>query len=64
MTETENEIPAAPTVEEIIDYKDKYLRLLADVDNTRRRMQKEKHDMMRYAMDNVIYRSTRPYRSA
>ncbi|MGD0664168.1 MAG: nucleotide exchange factor GrpE [Rhabdochlamydiaceae bacterium] len=54
MTETENEIPAAPTVEEIIDYKDKYLRLLADVDNTRRRMQKEKHDMMRYAMDNVI----------
>ena len=54
MTEIENEIPTPPPVEEVIDYKDKYLRLLADVENTRRRMQKEKQDMMRYAIDTVI----------
>ncbi len=57
MSETENEVPPvppAPPVEEVVDYKDKYLRLLADVENTRRRMQKEKQDMMRFAMDNVI----------
>lgn len=42
----------APPVEE--DYKDKYLRLLADVDNTRKRMQKEKQEMTRFAVDNVI----------
>lgn len=55
MTETENEVPIPPPpVEEVVDYKDKYLRLLADVENTRRRMQKEKQDMMRYAMDTVL----------
>lgn len=52
MSETENELP--PVVEEVIDYKDKYLRLLADVENTRRRLQKEKQEMMRYAIDTVI----------
>lgn len=55
MTETENEIPQpVPPVEEVVDYKDKYLRLLADVENTRRRLQKEKQDMMRYAIDTVL----------
>ncbi|MGH2612522.1 MAG: nucleotide exchange factor GrpE [Rhabdochlamydiaceae bacterium] len=51
---TENEIPAPPPIEEIVDYKDKYLRLLADVENTRRRLQKEKQDMVRYAIDTVL----------
>lgn len=41
-------------VEEVIDYKDKYLRLLADVENTRKRMQKEKLESMRYAIENVL----------
>lgn len=57
MTETENEIPVPPPIEpieEAIDYKDKYLRLLADVENTRRRMQKEKQDMMRFTIDTVL----------
>lgn len=56
MTETENEIPSPtpPPVEEVVDYKDKYLRLLADVENTRRRLQKEKQDMMRYTIDTVL----------
>jgi molecular chaperone GrpE len=43
-----------PPVEEIVDYKDKYLRLLADVENTRKRMQKEKLETMRFAVENVL----------
>ena len=55
MTETENEIPQPiPPAPEVVDYKDKYLRLLADFENTRRRLQKEKQDMMRYAIDTVL----------
>jgi molecular chaperone GrpE len=36
------------------EYKDKYLRLLAEMENTRKRLQKEKQDMMRFSIDNVI----------
>ena len=54
MTETENEIPTPPPTEEVVDYKDKYLRLLADVENTKRRMQKEKQSMMRFSIDSVL----------
>lgn len=39
---------------EAIEYKDKYLRLLADADNARKRMQKEKQELTRYAIENVI----------
>ncbi len=42
------------TVEEVIDYKDKYLRQLADMENARKRMQKEKQDAVRYAVDNLL----------
>ncbi len=42
------------TEEELKEYKEKYLRLLADVDNTRKRMQKEKQEMTRFAVENVI----------
>jgi molecular chaperone GrpE len=44
----------SPQPEEVIDYKDKYLRLLADMENTRKRMQKEKLETMRFAIDNVL----------
>lgn len=40
--------------EEMKEYKEKYLRLLAEVDNMRKRMQKEKQEMTRFAVDNVI----------
>lgn len=40
--------------EQLNDYKDKYLRLLAELDNTRKRMQKEKQEMTRFAVENVI----------
>ena len=47
-------LPEAPPVEEVIDYKDKYLRLLAEMENMRKRMQKEKMETMRFAIDNVL----------
>jgi len=36
------------------DYKDKYLRLLAEMENTRKRLQKERHELIQYAVQNVI----------
>jgi molecular chaperone GrpE len=55
MDENEEKIEAIetpPPVEE--DFKDKYFRLLAEMENTRKRMQKEKHEMTRFAIENVI----------
>lgn len=45
-------IETLPPVED--EYKDKYLRLLADVENTRKRMQKEKVEATRFAVENVM----------
>ncbi|MCE2983384.1 MAG: nucleotide exchange factor GrpE [Parachlamydia sp.] len=39
---------------ELIEYKDKYLRLLADNENARKRMQKERQEMTRFALENLI----------
>ena len=39
---------------ELAEYKDKYLRLLAEMENTRKRLQKEKQEMSRFAIENVI----------
>ncbi len=57
MTEEKEQIttPETKTAEEDLkEYKEKYLRLLAEIDNTRKRMQKEKQEMTRFALDNVI----------
>lgn len=43
-----------PQAPEQDDYKDKYLRLLAELDNTRKRMQKERQEMTRFAVENFI----------
>jgi molecular chaperone GrpE len=40
--------------DELAEYKDKYLRLLAEMDNTRKRMQKERQEMTRFAVENFI----------
>ena len=40
--------------EEQEDYKDKYFRLLAETENMRKRMQKERHEMNRYSTDQVF----------
>ena len=39
---------------ELIEYKDKYLRLLADNENTRKRMQKERQETAKYAVEGII----------
>jgi molecular chaperone GrpE len=39
---------------ETMDYKDKYLRLLADAENARKRLHKEKQEITRYAIDSII----------
>lgn len=56
MSENEEKIEEAappPQVEEE-DFKDKYFRLLAEMENSRKRLQKEKHEMTRFAIENVI----------
>ena len=39
---------------ELKEQENKYLLLLAEIENTRKRMQKEKHDMTRFSVENVI----------
>lgn len=45
---------------EIVEYKDKYLRLLADAENARKRLQKEKQEITRFAIENLIVDFLRP----
>jgi molecular chaperone GrpE len=40
--------------QELKECRDKYLRLLAEMENTRKRMQKEKHETTRFAIENMI----------
>ncbi|NGX37618.1 MAG: Protein GrpE [Chlamydiae bacterium] len=49
--EIKKEEEVAPKEE---DFQDKYLRLLAEMENSRKRMQKEKHEMTRFAIENVV----------
>ncbi len=45
---------------ELIDYKDKYLRLLADAENSRKRLQKERQEITRYATESLVLDFLRP----
>jgi len=63
MTEQESALQEEPKSElsqeeklqkELEDYKDKYLRLLAESENTRKRLQKERQDMIRFAQEGVL----------
>jgi molecular chaperone GrpE len=56
MTEEENqEVEKSLKIEEELkECKDKYLRLLAETENVRKRMQKEKQDVIRFAVDNLL----------
>ncbi|KPK33267.1 MAG: hypothetical protein AMS24_01700 [Chlamydiae bacterium SM23_39] len=40
--------------DEQIDYKDKYFRVLAELENMRKRMQKEKQETIKFAIENII----------
>lgn len=39
---------------EMAEYKDKYLRLLAEMENMRKRMNKERQELTQYAIEKVI----------
>ena len=40
--------------DELADYKDKYLRLYADFENARKRMEREKIEFVKYANEGII----------
>lgn len=40
--------------QELHEYKNKYLLLLADAENARKRLQKEKEETIRYALENTL----------
>lgn len=60
MTEEEHEekieelAPEEEVATEEEDFKEKYFRLLAEMENSRKRLQKEKHEMTRFAIENVL----------
>lgn len=60
LTEKPEDAPAPPPSltpspqEECKEYKDKYLRLLAESDNLRKRMQKEKQEAISFAVENLL----------
>ncbi len=39
---------------QVLEYKDKYLRALAEIENTRKRLTKEKIESQSYAIQNVV----------
>ncbi len=49
MTEEKQSESQAPE-----DWKDKYLRSIAEMENMRKRMQKERHEMSRFGIENAI----------
>lgn len=52
---TEEEQPKTPDPQfQEEDWKDKYLRALAEMENMRKRMQKERHEMTRFGIENAI----------
>lgn len=46
--------PLAKLESELKECKDKHLRMLAETENMRKRMQKEKQESVRFAVENVI----------
>lgn len=45
---------------EMLEYKDKYLRILADAENARKRLQKERQEITRYAVESLVVDFLRP----
>ncbi len=54
------ESPEELTKRERDEYKDKYLRLLAENENTRKRLVKEKQEITKFAVQNVIVEFLHP----
>lgn len=53
-TEDKKNQPDEKPAQQAHDYKDKYLRTLAEMENLRKRLQKEKTDSMRFMVENTI----------
>ncbi len=58
LTVTEEELNQIK--KEAAEYKDKYLRQLAETDNMRKRLQKERQELIQHAMQNVIVEFLNP----
>ncbi len=52
--------PPQENREEAVDYKDKYLRMLAEIENSRKRMQKEKQESVRFAKERLLIEIIKP----
>ncbi len=53
--ESKDSAPQKPTLEEELqEYKDKYFRLLAELENTRKRLYKEKTEQLRFNTEKTI----------
>lgn len=52
--------PPLSAEEELKECKEKQLRLLAEMENTRKRLVKEKQEMIRFATDNVVAEFLKP----
>lgn len=53
-TDLETPLPTEAAASEEENYKDKYLRLLADMENMRKRMSREKLDSVKYSLDSIV----------
>lgn len=60
MTDEEKIEEITPPENEEENFEEKYMRLLAEMENSRKRMQKEKHEMTRFAIENVIAEILQP----
>lgn len=61
MNEEEKKETPPPSLEESLkECQDKYLRLLAESENARKRMQKERQELTKYAVENVIVEFLHP----
>ena len=50
----EEKQPEEKVIEVNVDYKDQYLRLVAEFDNARKRMDREKQDFVKFANEGII----------
>ena len=55
------EVKPAKPAEENIDYKDKYVRILAEFDNMRKRHERERIELIKYAHEEVIVECLKVY---
>ncbi|MBF0570919.1 MAG: nucleotide exchange factor GrpE [Candidatus Omnitrophica bacterium] len=53
--------PVAKAADEGLDYKDKYMRLLAEFDNMRKRHERQRCDLIKYAHEEVIIECLKLY---